>query len=72
MKYYDVSFKLTEDSIDDAMNEHINIIMNYTGWTKEEVINNAFQFGCKWYLKDQLKFIVDHQLFTNKEDQQCI
>lgn len=62
MVYYDVNFKLTDDSIDEEMNNNINKIIATTGWTKEEIINNAIQFGCKWFLKDQLNFIVNHQL----------
>ena len=61
-KEYQISFYITDGSIDDDMNDNINKIIEATGWTKEYIINAAFQFGRKWFLKDQLKFIVDYQL----------
>jgi hypothetical protein len=67
-KYNKVSFNIYDDSLDEEMEQNILTIMNATGWTKEFVINSAFQFGCKWYLKDQLKFIVEYQLPDSKKE----
>lgn len=61
-KYYEVAFKLTDDSIDEEMEDDIKYIMDVTEWTKEAVINSALQLGCKWTLKNQLKSIADYQL----------
>lgn len=61
-RYYNVSFEITEASIDDEMNKNIEYIITVTGWTKEQVINGALQVGCKWHLKDQLNSIADYQL----------
>lgn len=62
IKQYNISFSIYEDTLDDEMKDNINTIAVVTGWDKEMIIRSAFQFGCKWYLKDQLKFIVDYQL----------
>jgi hypothetical protein len=66
-KYHKVSFGITDDCLDEEMEQNISTIKNATGWTKEFVINSAFQFGCKWYLKDQLKYIVNYQLPKREE-----
>jgi hypothetical protein len=68
-KYYNVSFNITDDCLDEEMQQNIDTIMKATGWTKEFVIRSAFQFGCKWFLKDQLNFIVKYHL-PDKEIQQ--
>jgi hypothetical protein len=65
--YHSISFGITDDCIDEEMQQNIDTIMKATGWTRDYVINSAFQFGCKWYLKDQLKFIVNYQLPKNEE-----
>jgi hypothetical protein len=62
IRYYDVSYKITDACIDEEMEENIKYIMDATGWTKEYVINSALQLGCKWHLKDQLNSIADYQL----------
>jgi hypothetical protein len=62
MNLINITFDLTEDSIDEEMNDNINKIMNAFGWTRELVIQATFQYGCKWYLKDQLKWIVNTQI----------
>jgi hypothetical protein len=61
-RYYNIVNKFPKTLIDEEMNSDIEYIAEVTGWTREYIINSAFQFGCKWYLKDQLKFIVDYQL----------
>jgi len=61
-RYYNISNKFPKTLIDDEMNDNINYIIEATGWTKEYVINSAFQFGCKWFLKKQLEDIVNYQL----------
>lgn len=62
IKQYDISFSIYEDTLDEEMKDNINIIAEATGWDIKTIIRSAFQFGCKWYLKDQLNYIVDYQL----------
>jgi len=51
MDDYHVKLKFPKTLIDDEMGNNINYITEVTGWTKEYVVNSAFQLGCKWYLK---------------------
>lgn len=62
IKQYNISFSIYEDTLDEEMNNNINRIAEVTGWDTETIIRSAFQFGCKWHLKDQLNFIVNYQL----------
>jgi hypothetical protein len=61
-RYYNVLLKFPKTLVDDEMNANITYIMEVTGWTKEYVVNSAFQLGCKWHLKKQLEDIVNYQL----------
>lgn len=62
IKQYDISFSIYASTLDEEMKNSINVIAEATGWDIETIIRSAFKFGCKWYLKDQLNYIVDYQL----------
>ena len=61
-RYHHIILEFPKTLVDDEMSENIDYIIQATGWTKEYVINSAFQLGCKWYFKKQLEDIVDYQL----------
>jgi hypothetical protein len=59
---YKVTFSISEGILDNEMKENLNRISKALGWSEEKIVNVAFEFGCKWYLKDQLNFIAKTQL----------
>jgi hypothetical protein len=59
---YNVSFSISEGILDNEMKENLSRISKVLGWSEEKIVTVAFEFGCKWYLKDQLNFIAKTQL----------